>query len=335
MINKIYEKVKKYIVENYKFLITLILLIALVTVELPYVIYTPGGIVELNDRIEVEDGFDAKGTLNMSYVSLLKGKIPLLALSFIIKDWDIEKSEDITLEDQSIDELLELEKLYMKSSIDNATLVAYKHANKNITITNEVRNIVHITKEAETDLKIYDKVLSIEGKEVKSITELKEIVNSKNEGDYVKILVDRNGKKIETTSKIYNTTDGLKVGVIFLTTYEYETEPKIEVKTKAKESGSSGGLMLSLAIYNELIEEDITHGLKIVGTGTIDELGNVGEIDGVKYKILGAVKNKADVFLCPEENYEEAIKVKKDYDLDLKIASVKTFEEAVSYLENL
>ena len=48
-----------------------------------------------------------------------------------------------------------------------------------------------------------------------------------------------------------------------------------------------------LAIYKELIEEDITHGLKIVGTGTIDELGNVGEIDGVKYKILGAVKNKA------------------------------------------
>ena len=34
------------------------------------------------------------------------------------------------------------------------------------------------------------------------------------------------------------------------------------------------------------------------------------EIDGVKYKMLGAKKNKADVFLCPYENYEEAINVK-------------------------
>lgn len=335
MFNKLYEKCKKYIVENYKFLISLVLIVALFTVELPYVIYVPGGIVELNDRIEVENGYEAKGTLNMSYVSLLKGKIPLLAVSFLMKDWDVESSKKITTEDQSVDELLELERLYMASSIDNATIVAYQNALKELTITDEVKNIVYITKEAETDLKIYDKVLSIEGKDVETIDELKEIVNSKNEGDYVKILVDRNGKKIETNSKIYNTDDGLKVGVVFLTTYEYETNPKIEVKTKASESGSSGGLMLSLAIYNNLVEEDITHGLKIVGTGTIDINGNVGEIDGVKYKILGAVKNKADLFLCPEENYEEAMDVKEKYDLDLRIEKVKTFNEAIEFLKTL
>lgn len=335
MFNKLYEKCKKYIVENYKFLISLVLIVALFTIELPYVIYVPGGIVELNDRIEVENGYEAEGTLNMSYVSLLKGKIPLLAFSFFMKDWDVESSKKITTEDQSVDELLELERLYMSSSIDNATIVAYQNALKELNITDEVKNIVYITKEAETDLKIYDKVLSIEGKDVETIDELKEIVNSKNVGDYVKILVDRDGKKIETNSKIYNTDDGLKVGVVFLTTYEYETNPKLSVKTKASESGSSGGLMLSLAIYNNLVEEDITHGLKIVGTGTIDINGNVGEIDGVKYKILGAVKNKADLFLCPEENYDEAMDVKKTYDLDLRIEKVKTFNEAIEFLKTL
>ncbi|MDE6285172.1 MAG: PDZ domain-containing protein [Bacilli bacterium] len=335
MFSKLYDKAKDYIVNNYKFLISLVVIIVLFTTELPYVVYIPGGIVELNDRIEVEGGYEAEGTLNMSYVSLLKGKIPLLAFSFLMKDWDIEKASEITSEDQSVDELLQLEKLYMASSIDYATILAYQKAGKELNITDTVNNIVYITKEANTDLKIYDKVLSIEGQEVQSIQELKDVVNEKQEGDYVKITVERDGKKIETNSRVYNTVDGLKVGIVFLTTYEYETNPKIEVKTKAKESGSSGGLMLTLAIYNELVEEDITKGKKIVGTGTIDILGNVGEIDGVKYKILGAVKNEADVFLCPVENYEEAMRVKKDHNLDLEIVSVKTFDEAIEYLARL
>ena len=59
-----------------------------------------------------------------------------------------------------------------------------------------------------------------------------------------------------------------------------------------------------------IVDEDITKGKTVVGTGTIDIDGNVGAIGGVKYKLIGAVKNKADVFLVPKDNYEEAIEVK-------------------------
>ena len=60
---------------------------------------------------------------------------------------------------------------------------------------------------------------------------------------------------------------------------------------------------------NNLTEEDITKGKKIVGTGTIEEDGSVGSIGGVKYKLNGAVRQKADIFLVPAgENYEEALK---------------------------
>ena len=92
--------------------------------------------------------------------------------------------------------------------------------------------------------------------------------------------------------------------------------------------------MLSLAIYNAITEEDITKGKTIVGTGTIDILGNVGKIDGVKYKILGAEKNKTDLFICPKDNYDEAMKVKKEHNLNINIISVETFDEAINYLEN-
>ena len=332
MFNKLYVSVKNFIVENYKFLIIWAVIIFLFFYELPFVIYTPGGIVNLEDRIESSERYDSSGSLNMSYVSLVKGTLPMILLSYVIPNWDLVNKDEITTEDESVDELLELERLYMQSSIDNATILAYEKAGRKLTITREVNNIVYISDDAETDLKIYDELLEVDGTKVENVDELREIVNSHNEGDTIKILVNREGKEKECSAKVYNTSDGLKVGISFLTTYEYETDPQITVATKASESGSSGGLMLSLAIYNAITEEDITKGRTIVGTGTITVDGVVGAIDGVKYKILGAVKNDADIFLCPTENYEEALEVKEEFDLDIEIHSVATFDEALEYL---
>ena len=332
MFNKLYEKVKEFIVLNYKFLIIWGIIIFLFFYELPYVIYTPGGVVNLENRISVTDGYESSGSLNMSYVSLVKGTLPMILLSYVIPNWDLIPQEEITREDETVDELLELEKLYMESYINNATILAYNKANKNIKIENEVNNIIYIADEADTDLKMYDKLISVDDIKINSVNELKEYVNTKNKGDIVKFKVIRNNKEKECSAIIYETSDGLKVGISFLTTYEIETEPEIEVLTKSSESGSSGGLMLSLAIYNALVEEDITKGRIIVGTGTIDIDGNVGAIDGVKYKILGAVKNDANLFLCPMDNYEEAMKIKDEFDLDIEIYGVNTFDEALNYL---
>lgn len=335
MFNKIYDSIKNFIINNYKFLIAWIIIVVLLFYELPYVIYTPGGIVNLEERIVVDGEEDVTaGSLNMSYVSLVKGTIPMLLISFVVPNWDILPSEEITREDESVDELLELEKLYMKSSIDNATILAFREAGKELNITREVNNIIYIADEAETDLEMYDELLSVDGKNLATIDELRAYVNTLNEGDTVSILVNRDGKEKECSAKIYNTSGGLKVGISFLTTYEYETTPEIEVTTKNSESGSSGGLMLSLAIYNAIADEDITKGRTIVGTGTIDINGNVGEIDGVKYKLLGANKNNAEIFLCPMENYEEALEVKEEYDLDVEIHGVAIFSEALEYLMN-
>jgi PDZ domain-containing protein len=77
----------------------------------------------------------------------------------------------------------------------------------------------------------------------------------------------------------------------------------------------------------------LSKGRNVVGTGTIDKDGNVGSIGGVKYKLIGAVKNKADIFLVPNgENYEEALKVKKEKNYDIKIVGVSTLKDAINEL---
>jgi len=335
MFTKIYDKTKQFIKENYKFLICILVIFFLFNIELPYSIYTPGGAVNLNKRIEIENEEEVVGSFNMAYVSMVKGSVPFLLLSKIMPDWDIVKKEDITINDESMDELLKRERLYLEESINNATINAYKKANKEINIKSINNSVSYITDEAKTNLEIGDNIISVNDININSLDELKNIVETLDENTKVNLKIKRDDKERDAYATTYKTEDGMKIGVMLITTYDYETNPDIEVKTKSSEAGASGGLMLSLTIYNKLVKEDITKGKKIVGTGTIDINGNIGVIGGVKYKLMGAVKNKADIFMCPKENYEEAIKVAKEKDYNIKIISVKTFNEALEKLENI
>ena len=61
--------------------------------------------------------------------------------------------------------------------------------------------------------------------------------------------------------------------------------------------------------------------------------GKVGEIDGIKYKIIGAHNNNVDIVFVPEKNYKEAVKIKKKNKYKMKIIKVKNFTDAVNYLK--
>ena len=91
--------------------------------------------------------------------------------------------------------------------------------------------------------------------------------------------------------------------------------------------------MCALDIYNKITDYDLTKGRIISGTGVIDEKGKVGAIDGVKYKLIGAVKKKADVFIVPNDNYDEAVKVKNENKYDIKIIKADNLHDVIEELK--
>lgn len=333
MFTKVYEKGKELIKENYKFLLSIIFLLVFFFYELPFVIYRPGGTIDLSGRVYVEDGYKTEGTLSMSYVSMMKGNIPFVLASFVIPNWDLVESKSITMENESVDESIERDHLFLESGLDNATISAFKLAGKEINVKKIHHVVTYIASEAQTDLKLGDIILNINGQEFEELVDLQKYVNSLQKEEEVTFAVLRNNKEISCHAKLYEIENTLKVGIQIINKYEYETNPKVKIETKASESGSSGGLMTALAIYNALTESDITKGRKIVGTGTIDPNGVVGEIGGIKYKLLGAEKANAEIFLCPLENYEEAKEAKEKNKLKLELIPVETLEEAVEILE--
>ena len=333
MINKIYDKTLKFIKETYKSLIVIIIILLLFLVELPYAIYTPGGKVDLSKRVTVEGGYETKGELDMAYVSMVRSSIPYILLSYVIPNWDLKKVSDVTYDNMTMDETIEIDKIAMQEGINNAIISAYKEANKEVKIKDEKLKVMYVDKDSKSNLNIGDEILTINDIKVRNIDEIKEIIKDKNIKNELTVKIKRNNKTKIVKSKLIKLDNEIKLGIATTTLYDLETNPKVSVKTKSSESGSSGGLMTSLAIYNSLVRQDITNGDIIIGTGTIDENGNVGEIDGIKYKLLGASKKKAKIFLCPQENYKEAIKVKKDNNLKIEVVKVKTLNDAISYLE--
>lgn len=335
MITKVYDKIKQILNENWKFFVFLIATFLIFTYEFPYYIDAPGGLMNVSDKIEIKDSHDSSGSFNLAYVSELKATIPTLLIAWLNPSWDILKEEEVLYDNETIKELTIRDQLLLKEALGNATIVGYEKAKKKVEKISEKVYVSYITEEAITTLKVGDQILKVENESIKNKEHLSNVLTD-NSLKEISITVFHNGKEEMRTATIQEIDGKKMIGIILTQVSEVKTDPEIEFHFKKNESGPSGGLMTALSIYNMLTEEDLTKGHKIVGTGTIDIDGTVGSIGGVKYKLAGAMKKKAEIFFVPDgENYEEAIRIKKKQHYDITIIPVKHFDDALKYLENL
>lgn len=325
------KKIKKFVLENWWFLLSIVVVIFLFNYHLPYYINMPGGTININDRIECDSCSDINGSLNMLYVSEYEATIATYLMSYIMPNWDLEEISTQQISDETQEEIYDRNRLMLDNSIDNAIYVAYKESGKDIDISDK-RNVV-IATTISNGLKIGDEILEIDGNKIEDINEIKDIINASEVGTKLKFKIIRNDEEEEVEVEIREEDSVKMIGAVIVLDLDYKLDPDIDLKFKASESGSSGGMMLALSIYSKISGEDLVRGRNIAGTGTIDMAGNVGEIDGIKYKIMGAYKDNIDIVLVPSANYKEAVKVKKKYDYDMEIVKVDTFSDVIEYLK--
>ena len=337
MLNKIYLRIKKFMKEYYKTIIFLIICYFVFTFPLPYYIYAGGGTININDRVIVEGSSLSAGSLNFAYVKELEGNVASFILGNIIPWYDVEKEEDVELnEDETSEDIMFRNRIYLENANQTAIMLGYTKAGKEVDVKDKHFYIIYVEEKEDNGLRVGDELISVNGKEIDDVTDYTNEIQNHEVGDEVEVTVIRDDKEKDVVATVKEGEDYKVTGVSVSTIYEYDTNPKIELNFKDSEGGPSGGLMLTLAIYDKLTDKDLTNGLKIVGTGTISSDGTVGEIGGVKYKLNGAVKAKADLFLVPKgDNYKEALKEKEEHDYDIEIKAIGTFDEAVEYLESL
>ena len=328
----------KYYIKHFKFVFFLIpisiCLMVLCLIKTNESAILKGDTTIFSDIVKVDTNYEAKGSFSTIYV--YDYKYVSIFQSLIIKNIDkaeiYENNKNTRV--YSLKESSVLGKIQYNSSLCNAIIVAYNNAklvDSNISIDYRFEGFYITGYGLESDFRINDNIIKIKAK-----------VNDYNEVDYTNELEFRKTINSRTIGDTYTLIrDGKELNIILDEKDTFSAYSMYYIKNSnptfktyyENVGGPSGGLLQTLSIYNQLVEKDITNGLKICGTGTIRYDGNVGEIGGIKEKIYTANDDKMDIFFCPEANYDEA---KLAYDTikntKMKLIKVTNFSDCIDYL---
>lgn len=325
------------------FILFLGFIIALSYIPLPYYIYSPGSAEPLNPVVRVADATESEGDLHLVTVRGGQATPISLLLANFMKYQDIHHMDDLFPDGYDRQDYLSAQLQLMESSQEAAIVVAYQAAGEQIDINYEGVYVVSVLKgmPAEAVLQTADKIIEIEGTTISDADHLVETVDQYSVGDELTFLVEREAERFETTIELVTFPDEPEkhgIGIQLVTNREIAFERTIEFAS-GDIGGPSAGLVMALEIYDQLIEADLTKGLKIAGTGEIDYNGDVYRIGGVDKKVVAADREGCDIFFVPNEggragsNYELAKATAEDIGTDMEIVPIDNFQEALEYLQ--
>ncbi|MFJ7404732.1 MULTISPECIES: SepM family pheromone-processing serine protease [unclassified Lysinibacillus] len=243
----------------------------------------------------------------------------------------------------------------MSDSQFNAKYVAFQRAGLETKIHFNGVFVLNVLDGGASDgfLKAGDEITKVDGTAITNQQMLVDLLSTKQIGDKVTIQLLRNQKEQEETITLKEIPQAEEkragLGITYAESKSIETNPSVTMHTEDI-GGPSAGLMFTLEILNQLLEEDITKGYAVAGTGEMLIDGSVGRIGGIDYKIIAADRDGMEIFFAPddeistemkakypelESNYATAVKTAKEIGTKMKIVPVKTVDDAIAYLKQL
>lgn len=327
-----YHFLRKYRKVVLFMLIPYVVLVGLFTIPIDYHISAPGNLSKLDKQVEIANHNNSYEINTVYVITLPKVTLFQAIMSSFYDYLDLEKNNK---NDVSSSDSFKSGQVSEELSYQYAIIQAYEAAaliSDNIEINYSLRGYVLSYRSTyQKTLEIGDIITKIEGVSYKDVS-YEAFLKPFKEKNRVLVQIIRNEqiKEFTLNKDELNQTYGLYIEPI----YDITSTPSF--KTNYKDDfidGPSGGLMQSLYIYCLLLDVDLK-GLSIAGTGTIDVFGTIGEIGGIKQKVVTTYRNKdIDVFYVGKDNYQAA---KKTYDQlkkpSFSLVEVGDFSEVIADL---
>lgn len=323
------------------FLVVLLSAVAAL-LPVPYVALNPGpvtntlgsvGKTELI-RIEGRTTYPDEGNLDLTTVSVLGGPRHRLDLVTALRGWlddavAVVPEEQVYPAGETAKEIEEQSATEMRDSQENATTAALRHLGIPVTTRLLVQQLAEGSP-SRGKLRAGDEIIQVDGEPVLGGAQLRELITARDPGDQVRIVVNRDGKRVQVRITTQAAEDGR--AIVGITTRDDADYPFTVEISLQDVGGPSAGLMFALGIVDKLTPGSLTGGEHIAGTGTIDDAGHVGTIGGITQKMIGAKEAGATVFLSPPANCEEALRTKPD---GLRLVKARTLTSAVKALDTI
>lgn len=294
------------------------LVFALALTPVPYLLQTPGPVVNTLEPYEGVDlvsisgtqTYEAEGTLDMLTVAVSggPGRDIFTAQAFLSLLNGVETvvpSEAYYPLDTTRDEVSDQNSADMMSSQDQATAAALGELDIDYETVIGVSGIVPGSP-AEGVLEPGDHVFAVDGEPVDGTDDgmgsVREAVLAAD-GD-VQLTIERGGQTEDVAVEPAEADGQQSIGVVMSPAYSFPFDVDFAVEGIG---GPSAGTIFALTIIDMLTEGDLTGDEAIAGTGAIDASGTVSPIGGARQKVAAASASGAEYFLAPADNCTEVL----------------------------
>lgn len=322
---------------RFKIIIFFVLFLPVMFVSLyrvDYTIVSPGFNDEVQEFVELEDPFPAEGSFHTTSVVVMnEATLIQYFIAGLNKTMTIRETPSY-VQNSDPSDVRVMGRLQKDEAIQNALVVGAINSGYSINYDTDYTIYLVYNFLEEDTIEIGDKIITIDGR-----TDHQAALSDVVCGETAEFTVLR--EEEELTFEIEKKEDyDCKFGLI---ASDFNTITSSDLTYEIYETntgGSSGGLLQSLYIFNQLTEFDYTLGLRIAGTGTIGIDGLVGSIGGIEQKIITSHLNGMDIFFVPylsDSENDNYIRAKAQLDLldsDMILVGVSTFDEAIEFLEN-
>lgn len=300
-------------------------------VSLPLIAYSPGPVSDTVDAIIVEGAETHPTDGELIMLTVAGQEINLFEAFVAAADPSVDViSRQLVRRPEESDEDYRRRNLQL---MDQSTATAIGVALSKVD-TSEYEQSVYITGYAADTpagevLEIGDRIIELGGQEVADTTDLAGAMEGKAPGDSISISVDRDDEildfDIELAEQVENPEEPM-IG-IFIRQLPFWVDIDSGIV-----GGPSAGAMYTIALIDVLTPGSLTQGHVVAGTGTVDADGNVGNIGGVRQKVVAAEAAGADYMLVPAGNYERALTAPRQ---DMQLVSIATIDEALAFFDTL
>ena len=325
--------------------LSLLLLVAIgaAFVRLPYYAISPGSARQIDALLKVDapgQAYPPEGDILLTTVSLGPVRNIYDALSgWLDEAVDVVPEEEILGTAESRREYNQQNVQAMTDSKETAEFIALRHLGYPVSVSGEGALVLGVVPGtgAASALSPGDVVVAVDGAPVRLADDLVTVVRQRKVGDTVTLQVRRSdagdAPPRELKVPLSARDDGTPLLGITQQTWKQQFSFPFRVQIESGEiGGPSAGLAFTLAILDVLTPGELTGGVPIAATGTIDIDGRIGPVGGVAQKTVAVKRAGAKVFLVPPEEYEQARARAGD---GLRVEQVATLEDALRVLSSM
>lgn len=307
-----------------------------ISLAVPYAAQGPGPVIDTLGEVDGKQVIDISGAptddnsageLNMTTVAVRTNMSLLQALTL----WATTDDQFVPIDElfppgASEEDISRSNQIAFNTSEANATVAALRHLHKPMQV--EVAGVLEGSA-AEGVLKEGDVLRAVDGTEVDTPADVRDLVTARAPGETMRFTVLRDGTEHEIPVTLKASEKDPKQGQVGVLMASRSADGIDVTYNLSDVGGPSAGMMFSLAIIDKLTPGDLTSGTVVAGTGTISEDGTVGPIGGIAHKVRAAADEGAQLFLAPEENCREALSA----DAGIALAKVATLDDALSAMD--